>query len=161
MKMEEIKWPAIEFSQGIMQVNTGQKRDMVCSTLAFCKGWFKDLKIIDSVGNVFIIKEVTTIPRVTMLHRIFVQIINRRLAVEFTDYQLESQISLDEFKKIVTETIDSMEAENNRWSEKENVGVLKREVMSASSFRKVMQVLTSPQSIPDEPENLSDGKDNV
>ncbi|OQA82133.1 MAG: hypothetical protein BWY31_03379 [Lentisphaerae bacterium ADurb.Bin242] len=159
--MEEIKWPAIEFSRGTMQVIPDQKRAMICSTLSFCRGWFNNLKIIDSVGNVFIIKEVTTIPRVTMLHRIFVQIINRRLTVEFTDYQLESQISLDEFKKIVTETIDSMEAENNRWSEKENVGVLKREVMSASSFRKVMQILTSPQSIPDEPENSSDGKDNM
>ena len=157
--MEEIKWPGIGFAEGTLTVYTD--RPSGCSTVAFCKGRFNGMKIIDQNGNVFCINQVTTNPIVTRLRRFFSWIYNPKLAIINIDYQLESQISLQEFRRIVVETIDAEEKENNFWSEGGSVNVLKREVMSASSFRKVMQILTSPQSIPDEPENSSDGKDNM
>ena len=91
-KPNEMKWPVLCFSQGIMQVYIDNGRLGTCSVTTLSSGWFKNMKLIDSAGNIFSVKQVKTSPEVTFFSKIFLTVLDKKLEVELTDFNFSKKI---------------------------------------------------------------------
>ena len=137
---KKIIWPVICFSQGSMQVIFNSDEWGESNVHGVISGWYKQ-KIIDSAGNVFIVKEISTLPRITFWDRLFSFIVNRNVKVKLVQCDLDSRISLADFKTLICREIDMQEEDRNAWSSCCNPKDLKNEVLSSLSFEAIMHLL--------------------
>ena len=135
-----ITWPVICFSQGSMQVIFNSDEWGESNVHGVISGWYKQ-KIIDSAGNVFIVKEISTLPRITFWDSLFSFIVNRNVKVKLVQCDLDSRISLGDFKTLICREIDKQEEDRNAWSSSCNPKDLKNEVLSSLSFEAIIHLL--------------------
>lgn len=140
--IKSITWPVICFSQGIMEVCSDLENWGESNMLGVASGWYKKMEFIDSIGNVFSVKEITTVPQINIFNKLFFSIINKKLKVKLVQYKLKSQISLVEFKTLICKEIDIQEKQGNYWSSGGDTIELKNKISNSSSFEEVMILLS-------------------
>ena len=136
----KIAWPAASWSDGGMGFYSDPDHWGQCNVLGVISGGYENMKLIDSTGNVFLVKEITTVPKITFFDRFFSFIINRRLKAKLLRYEFKSKISLEDFKMWICNTIDTEEEETQMWSEIDEPEELKKEILNCSTFEEVMRL---------------------
>lgn len=135
----EITWPVVCLSQGHFSPSDldhwGES-----NVLGVSSGAFNNMEIVDSTGNVFLVKEITTVPKITSFDRFFSFIINRNVKVEIVQYEFKSKISLADFKTLLCKTIDREELETGIWSEIDEPEELKNEILNCCGFEEIIRL---------------------
>lgn len=139
---KSITWPVICFSQGIMEVCSDLEDWGESNMLGVASGWYKKMEFIDSKGNVFSVKEITTVPQINIFNRLLFSIINRKMRVKLVQYKLKFQISLAEFKILICKEIDVQEKQGNYWSSGGDTIELKNKISNSLNFEEVMILLS-------------------
>ena len=137
----KISWPAISCSDdGKMGVYSDIDYWGDSKVHGVISGWYQNMELVDSAGNVFLVKETTTVPKITFFDRFFSFIINRKVKVKLLRYEFKSKISLEDFKMLICKTIDICEEETQWWSEIDEPEELKKEILNCSTFEEVMHL---------------------
>ena len=76
--IKSITWPVICFSQGIMEVCSDLENWGESNMLGVASGWYKKMEFIDSIGNVFSVKEITTVPQINIFNKLFFSIYKQK-----------------------------------------------------------------------------------
>ena len=137
----KITWPVICFGQGTMLAFSNIDEWGDSNVLGVTSGWYDKLKFIDSVGNVFVVKEIVTSPNITCFDRWFSFVVNRRIKVKTVQYEFVEHISLEDFKALICKEIDIQEEEREAWSSRGDPDELKDEILKCLSFEEIMRLL--------------------
>ncbi len=131
---DTIEFPIMWFSQGTLGACKSEANFRTCNTLALKNKFFTNMKLVDSEGRMYVIKDAVKIGYVPPFWgwRMFLE---RIIKVEPIFKSGPAQLSLDEFKDMVCKRVG-----HSYSSRVGGTADIKRDVRSQSSFRDIIEL---------------------
>lgn len=135
---QSIRFPALSFNQGLVNVIQSLDELSECTRLGFKKGYYKGLTLVDSVGNQFKVvgaRKIKTLP-FQLTFRDFLALLgaNPRWQIELKFGSDTRGISPEETKKLI---LDSFRKEKYYWEEMSDFEEFRERIQSAPTLEQI------------------------
>ena len=135
VNVNNLIYPVLRISQGMIFPAMDAARITTCSKIALSNGFFKNQKILDSSGNMFLVNEAKKLHGLGLFwgYNIF---LNQRIQVQL-DLSFESKLSLTQTKNILLKALKN----NQGWDSLEGVEDITKTVEEAQSISKIINFI--------------------
>ncbi len=133
--MNNMKFPIIAFSQGLIFIFRNMEELTTCGTLALKNNFYNGMVIYDSEGKEFEVIKAKKIGHVGPFFgfRLFH---SRKIRVSLELKEKTSKISLEQLKKKICDMIDQ---KKSFWSAAGDINDLKKEIQKAETFTEIIE----------------------
>jgi hypothetical protein len=137
-----IQFPALVFSQNLLEVVGSMDEITQCSKLGFEEGFYKNMVLIDFNSKRFEVVGAEKVGRLPLRFRFrdFLGVVsgNPHWRVRLIFAPASFRISLDEIKNLI---LDSFEKEKYRWSEMTDFEEFRDKIVASGSLQQVFTIL--------------------
>lgn len=132
-----LRFPVLSFSNpSIIEVVTSMSELTTCTSKALKDGYYTNLKVVDVELNEFTVESARKIRPIDSVWN-YIFFLNQKIRVELVVPNLPRKITLDDLKKLVSESFSSWHG----WSSRDDFNELKRKVRDAKSVELIISYL--------------------